>query len=66
MSPSIIFWLDTLVSLATSLVALALFFLVLGVNPRRRLNQVLGSFLASSSAFCIIMLLRFPRDAGSM
>lgn len=49
MSPSIIFWLDTLVSLATGLVALALLFLVLGANPRRRLNQAFSSFLVSVS-----------------
>jgi GAF domain-containing protein len=49
MSPSIIFWVDTLVSLITGIAALALLLLVLGVSARRRLNQAFGIFIASAA-----------------
>ena len=44
MSPSPMFWIDTLVSLAVGLIGLALLLLVLGVGLRQRLNQSFGIF----------------------
>lgn len=46
MSPSTIFWVDTLVSLTAGLAALALLLLVMGVGLRQRLNQTFSLFAA--------------------
>jgi GAF domain-containing protein len=44
-----IFWLDTLVSLTTGVIALALLILILGVDLRQRLNQSFSLFIASAA-----------------
>ncbi len=49
MSPSVTFWVNTLTSLGICLTASASFLLLLGMNPRRRLNQTLGVLAACTA-----------------
>jgi GAF domain-containing protein len=49
MFPSFLFWFDTLLSLVIGFTSLTLFFLVLSVGLRRRLNQTFSLFTVSAA-----------------